>query len=69
LQHGLAVIEDFAIGKANNGVAAFVEPGCADLIIFHLFGMRITIDLNAQFCFGAIEVDDEAIDGVLSPDL
>ncbi len=38
----------------------------AGLIIFHLFGVRVAVDLDAEFGFGAIEVDDETIDGMLT---
>lgn len=65
LQHGLALIEDLAVGKANDGAAQFVEVRRAGLIVFNLLGVGIAIDLDAQFRFVAIEVDDEAINGML----
>ena len=66
LQHRLALIEDLAVGKANDGVAQFVEVRRAGLIVFDLLGVGIAIDFDAQFGFVAIEVDDEAIDGMLA---
>jgi hypothetical protein len=36
------------------------------LIVFDLLGVGIAIDFDAQFGFVAIEVDDEAINRVLS---
>ena len=54
------MIEDFAVGKSNDRVAQFVEVRGAGLIVFDLLGMGITIDLDAQFGFIAIEVNDKA---------
>ncbi len=66
LQHHLALIEDFAVGKSNDGIAQFVQVRGAGLIVFDLLGVGIAIDFDAEFGFVAIEVDDEPIDGVLS---
>ncbi len=60
LQHGLALMEDLAVGEANDRVFQFVEVGRARLIVFDLPGVGITIDFDAEFGFVAIEVDDEA---------
>ena len=60
LQHGLALIEDFAIGKSNDGVTQFVQIRRAGSIVFDLLGVGIAIDFDAQFGFVAIEVNDEA---------
>ena len=38
------------------------------MIVFDLFGVGIAINFDAEFDLVAIEVDDEAIDGVLSPE-
>ncbi len=46
LQHRLALIEDLAVGKANDGVAQFVEVRRAGLIVFDLLGVGIAIDLR-----------------------
>jgi len=51
LQHGLALIEDLAVGEADDGVAEFVEVRRAGLIVFDLLGVGIAIDLDAQFGF------------------
>jgi hypothetical protein len=67
LQHSFALIEHFAIGEVNNGIAQFIEIFGVGLIVLYLLGVRIAINLEAEFGFGAIEVDDEAIDEVLSP--
>lgn len=53
-------MEDLAVGKANDGIAQFVEVSRAGLIVFDLLGMGIAIDLDTEFGFVAIEVDDEA---------
>ena len=33
------------------------------------FGVGVAVDLDAEFGFGAIEVDDETIDGMLTANL
>lgn len=60
------MIEDFAVGKSNDGVAQFVQVRGAGLIVFDLLGVGIAIDFDAQSGFIAIEVDDETAYGVLS---
>ena len=69
LQHGLALIEDFAVGEADNGITPFVEILSTGLIVFDLIGVRIAIDLDTEFGLGAIEVDDETIDRMLTAKL
>jgi hypothetical protein len=69
LQHRLKLVEDFAISKANHRVAALIEIFRTGLIVFDLLCVRIAVDLSAQFGFGAIEVDDEAIDRMLAAKL
>jgi hypothetical protein len=59
LQHRLALIEDLAVGKANDRVAQFVQVRRAGLIVFDLLGVGIAIDFDAEFGFIAIEVDDD----------
>jgi hypothetical protein len=49
LQHCLALIENFAVGKSNDRVTQFIEIGGAGLIVFDLRGVGIAIDLDAQF--------------------
>ena len=68
LQHRLALSEDLAIGKANDRVTQFVQVRGAGLILFDLFGVGIAIDFDAEFGFITVEVDDEAVYGVLSPE-
>ncbi len=41
MQHCFALIEDFAVGEANDGVAQFVEVFGAGLIVFDLLGVGI----------------------------
>jgi len=51
LQHGLALIEDFAVGKSDDRVAQFVQVGGAGLIVFDLLGMGIVL---AKSCPNAV---------------
>ena len=69
VQHFFALIEDLAVGKANDRIAQFVQIRRAGLIVFDLLGVGIAIDFDAEFGFIAIEVDDESIDWMLSSKL
>jgi len=71
LQHNLELLEDLTVGEADDGVALVGEPLCASGIVGDLigFGVGVAIDFDAEFCLGAIEVDDEMIDGMLATNL
>jgi hypothetical protein len=43
LQHGLALIEDLAVGEANDRVAQFVQVRRAGLIVVDLLGVEIIL--------------------------
>ena len=65
LHDRLALIEHLAIGKADHSVAQFIEVSRPRLIVFDLIGVRIAVDFDHQFRFGAEEIDDVRADSVL----
>ncbi len=66
MQHRVELFEDFAIGEADDMIAVIVEVLRAGLIVLDLMGMAVAVDFNAQPGFGAIEVDDEVTDDMLT---
>ena len=65
LHDHFALTKHLAVGKADHGVAQFVEVGRPRLIVFDLIGMGIAVNFDHQFRFGAEEIDDVCADGVL----
>ena len=57
----------FVIGKPQHTIVLLlVEPGCSLRVIVNLLGVRVPVNLNHQFRFGAEEIHDVRGRGVLS---
>ena len=68
LQHRFEFLEHFAVGEANNVIAFGGKPLRPGGIVDDLsgFGVRVAVDFDAEFGFGAIEVDDKVTDDMLT---
>lgn len=56
------------VGKADHSEAGRFKPDGTFLIIFDLIGVAFAINLNDEARFVAVEIQDEAIKGVLAPE-
>src|SRR5690606_22983021 len=52
-------------GDAQHADALFAQPGVAAGVVLGLFGMHRAVDLDAELCPGAVEIEDVGAEGVL----
>jgi hypothetical protein len=65
------VVTHILIRESDNFITKLFQNFCADGIIFRLFcfKMRVSININAQLGFGAIEINDKPIKRMLPAEL
>jgi hypothetical protein len=59
---------DLVIGKTNDLVASLLQPRCATLVVFNLYAVAVSVDLNHQFVRNTTEIRDERSNRVLTPE-
>ena len=61
------VIPHIVVREADNFIAQVFQIFSSCLVVFDLvlLEMRLSIDLNKQFCLGAVKINDEPVNGML----
>jgi len=69
LQYGLKFVENLVIIESYYLVTSLLQPFCANGVVFFLHGVDVTVYLHNQASLGAVEVHDEAVDGMLAAEV
>ena len=63
------LIENLFIRESDRAISMLIKNRIAFLVVFSVLLMDLTVNLNDQPCFGAIEINNKSIDDVLPSEL
>lgn len=68
INDGMDVVADIVIGEADEAISELLQIGCTSRVVLHLFGLEMgrSVNFDAQFNLGTIEIDNEAVNWVLA---
>jgi hypothetical protein len=65
-QNVVYLVMDLIVDETDDGVSAFLQIGCAVLVVLNLRCVTIAVNLDYQFTRQAAEIDDAVPDRVLA---